>query len=106
MTQPKTPPPYLEPFSLPSPSSAPFHLHQAQLSGLGTHYTRYLPLPTPDTYSIYLVHLSVLLGGIGAEERSAHLVGAKVTHTRLLRDRIVGGYMVYKAAKEEEEGGR
>ncbi|KAK3347577.1 hypothetical protein B0H65DRAFT_460851, partial [Neurospora tetraspora] len=31
-------------FLLPSPSSAPFHLRQAQLSGLGIHYTRCLPL--------------------------------------------------------------
>ncbi|KAK3949432.1 hypothetical protein QBC32DRAFT_372763 [Pseudoneurospora amorphoporcata] len=52
------------------------------------------------------VDADVLLGGIGAEERSAHLVGAKVTHARLLRDRIVGGFVVCKAAKEEEEGGR
>ncbi|KAK3957074.1 hypothetical protein QBC32DRAFT_329530 [Pseudoneurospora amorphoporcata] len=64
-----SPPPYLEPFSLPSPSSAPFHLHQAQLSRLGIHYIRYLPLPfTPNTYSIYLVHLTGrcgwLLGGV------------------------------------------
>lgn len=48
------------------------------------------------------VDAEVLLGGLGAEERSAHLVGAKVTHARLLRDRIVGGCVVCKAAKEDE----
>ncbi|KAK3947974.1 hypothetical protein QBC32DRAFT_318294 [Pseudoneurospora amorphoporcata] len=52
------------------------------------------------------VDVDVLLGGTGAEERSVHFVGAKVTHARLLRDRIVGGCVVCKAAKEEEEGGR
>ncbi|KAK3951336.1 hypothetical protein QBC32DRAFT_314968 [Pseudoneurospora amorphoporcata] len=46
------------------------------------------------------VDADVLLGGM--EERSAHLVGAKVTHARLLRDRIVGGCVVCKAAKEDE----
>ncbi|KAK3947910.1 hypothetical protein QBC32DRAFT_190008, partial [Pseudoneurospora amorphoporcata] len=75
MTQPKTPPPFLETFSLPSPSSAPFHLRQAQLSGRGIYYTKYLPLPfTPDTYSVYLVHLtgrcSWLLGGVCDERQS------------------------------------
>ncbi|KAJ4385032.1 Vacuolar protein sorting-associated protein 41 [Neurospora sp. IMI 360204] len=37
------------------------------------------------------VDVDALLGGTGAEERSVHLVGAKVTHARLLGDRIVGG---------------
>ncbi|KAK1777151.1 hypothetical protein QBC45DRAFT_417593 [Copromyces sp. CBS 386.78] len=45
-------------FPLPSPSSAPFHLRQAQLSGLSIYYTRYLRLLfTLDIYFIYLVLL-------------------------------------------------
>ncbi|KAL0473866.1 hypothetical protein QR685DRAFT_435427, partial [Neurospora intermedia] len=67
----------------------------------------YLLLPfTLDTYSIYLIHVPVLLRGIGAKKWSVHSVGAKVTYARLLKDRIVGGCIIYKAVKEEEEGRR
>ncbi|KAK3953412.1 hypothetical protein QBC32DRAFT_338813 [Pseudoneurospora amorphoporcata] len=68
-------------FLLPSPSSAPFHLRQAQLSRLGIHYTRCLPLPfTPDTYSIYLVLLTGRCGWFlgGVVGFSKHQKGLKI----------------------------
>jgi hypothetical protein len=43
----------------------------------------------------------VLLHGV-AEQRSSHLIGAKVTHARLLRERIAGGCPV--CVSKEEAG--
>ncbi|KAK3306201.1 uncharacterized protein B0T15DRAFT_534655 [Chaetomium strumarium] len=45
-----------------------------------------------------------LLNGLDADQRflsSAHLIGAKVTHARLLRDRIAGGCPVCVAREED-----
>ncbi|KAK4141019.1 uncharacterized protein C8A04DRAFT_14425 [Dichotomopilus funicola] len=61
----------------------------------------------------HLAHLlgdqanEMLLKGFGGGDprsvSATHLIGAKVTHARLLRDRIAGGCPVCAAAKKEEE---
>ncbi|KAK1782981.1 hypothetical protein QBC45DRAFT_367001, partial [Copromyces sp. CBS 386.78] len=86
---------------------SPFTIYEIDtLVGFVYGYVFYLPHFLEALNPGKSVDADILLRGIGAEEQSAHLVGVKVTYARLLRDRIVGGCVVCKAAKEKEEGGR
>jgi hypothetical protein len=71
------------------------------------HLTHLLEKLHPHGKGVEVEDYGALNGGVAEQQRASatHLIGAKVTHARLLRDRIAGGCPVC-VVSEAGEGGR